>query len=443
MRGLRSFLVLLVIALGLGAYAIFVESKRTPGESEAREKAFAIEAPAIQRLDITASSGEETKLEKQDDTWRIVSPVEAAADASAVSDVTGTLASLEIQRVVDEKPADYAEYGLAPPRLAVSFAAADGAERLLQIGGKTPTGGDMYARLGGEDRVFLVQAYLDSSLDKKPFDLRDKSVLKFTRSDVDSVAINRGDTTIRLVKNGADWRLKSPLDARAEYGAVEGVIGRIESGRMSAITAEGPDLDLKAYGLDTPATTVAIGAGSASATLEVGTAADDGKVYARDPSRPLVFTVDKGIADELDKDAGDFRQQDLFEFRPFNATRIEFVRGDRTDAFERVKGENGDTWRRTAPEEKDVDTAKVDAVLSAFSNLRAASFVDSTRGTGLDQPAVVVSVRYGTGDDQRSEKVAFGRAGDEAFAAPEGEPGGAKLDAAAFDAALKALDEAQ
>jgi len=440
MRGLRSFLVLLVVALGLGAYAIFVESKRTPGESEARDKVFTIEAPAIQRLDIKASSGEETKLEKQDDTWRLVSPVEAAADATAVSDVTGTLASLEIQRVVDEKPADYAEYGLAPPRLEVAFAGADGADRQLQIGGKTPTGGDLYARVAGQDRVFLVQAYLESSLDKKPFDLRDKSVLKFTRSDVDSVTIDRGGRTIQLAKSGSDWRLKRPLDARAEYGTVEGVIGRIESGRMSAITAEGPDLDLKAYGLDEPATTVIIGAGSASATLEVGKA-DDGKVYARDPSRPLVFTIDKGIADELDKDAGDFRQKDLFEFRPFNVTRIEFVRGDRTDTFEKVKGDDGDTWRRTAPEEKDVDTSKMDAVLSAFSNLRAQSFVDSTGGAGLERPAVVVTARFGTGDDQRSETVAFGRAGDLAFAAPEGEPGAATLDATAFDAALKALDE--
>jgi len=267
--------------------------------------------------------------------------------------------------------------------------------------------------------------------------------LKFTRSDVDSVAIDRDGRTIRLAKSGADWRLKAPLDARAEYGTVEGVIGRVESGRMSAITAEGGDLDLKAYGLDQPAATITIGAGSASATLTIGAAAEDGKVYARDVSRPLVFTIDKGIADELDKAAGDFRQKDLFEFRPFNATRIEFVRGDRIDAFEKVKGDDGDTWRRTAPEEKDVDAAKMDAVLSAFSNLRAASFVDSTGGTGLGQPAVVVAARFGTTDDQQSEKVAFGKAGDEAFAAPEGEPGAAKLDAAAFEAALKALDEIQ
>ena len=443
MRGLRSFLVLLVVAAGLIAYVYFVESKRTPGEPDAREKAFTIEASAIQRLDVTASSGDETTLAKQDDAWRIVEPVDTAADSAAVSEITGSLASLEIQRVVDEKPAYYAEYGLAPPRIEVAFAGADGAEHRLQLGGKTPTGGDMYARLAGQDRVFLVQAYLDSSFDRKPFDLRDKAVLTFTRSDVDRLTIESGGGAIRLEKSGADWRLKSPLDARAEYGTVESVIGRIDSGRMNAIAAEGAGLDLKAYGLDTPATTVTIGAGSASATLAIGRTTDDNTVYARDVSRPLVFVVDKGLADELGKTAADFRQRDQFEFRPFNATRIEFVRGERTDVFEKVEGEDGDTWRRTAPEEKDVDTTKMDAVLSAFSNLRAESFADSTRDAGLDRPAVVVSVRFGTADDQQTEKVVFGIAGDQAYAAPDGEPGAAKLDRASLDAALKALDEIQ
>jgi len=443
MRGLRSFLVLLVVAVGLVAYAYFVESKRTPDESEAREKVFTTEASAITRLDITASSGEETTLEKQDDAWRIVEPVRAGADSPVVSGIASSLASLEVQRGVDDKPADYAQYGLAPPRMAIAFAGADGEQTRLEIGSKTPTGGDTYARLAGQDRVFLIQGYLDSTFDRKTFDLRDKAVLKFTRSDVDSLALENGSRTIRLEKSGADWRLNSPLDARAEYGTVEGVIGRIESGRMSAIAAEGADLDLKAYALDTPAVTVTVGAGSASATLAIGKATDDGKVYARDLSRPLVFTVDKALADEFDKSAADFRRQDAFEFRPFNATRIEFVRGDRTDAFEKVTGEAGDTWRRTAPEAKDVESAKIDALLSAFSNLRAQSFVDSTRATGLDRPLVVVSVRFGAGEDHQTEQVAFGRAGDEVYAAPQGEPGAAKLDATAFENALKALDDIQ
>lgn len=442
MRGLRSLLVLVVIAVGLGAYVYFVESKRTPGEDETREKVFAVETSDIGRLTVRASSGDETRLVKQDDAWRIVEPVDADADDTAVSEITGSLASLEIERVVEE-PASDVEYGLAPPRVEIAFTAADSAEQRLHLGDHTPTGGDLYARVAGQDRIFLVRAHLDSSFDKKPFDLRDRSLLKLQRGEVDSLAIARGGRTIRLEKSGAAWRLAEPIDARAEYSTVEGVIGRIESGSMSAIVAEGTDIDLKPYGLDRAETTVAVGAGSASAILAIGGATDDGKLYARDLSRPLVFTVDGSFADELGKTADDLRQRDLFGFRPFNAMRIEFVRGDRADVFEKAKGDEGDTWHRTSPTEQDVDATKMDAVLSAFSNLRAESFADTTRGTGLDRPTVVVTAEFGTTDDRQTETVSFGRAGDEAFAAPEGEPGAAKLDASAVDAALTALDEIQ
>ena len=44
MRGGRSLLVLLVVALGLGAYIYFVESKRDPAGADAKEKAFSVVA---------------------------------------------------------------------------------------------------------------------------------------------------------------------------------------------------------------------------------------------------------------------------------------------------------------------------------------------------------------------------------------------------------------
>jgi hypothetical protein len=41
----------------------------------------------------------------------------------------------------------------------------------------------------------------------------------------------------------------------------------------------------------------------------------------------------------------------VFEFRPFNARRVEIVRGDETHAFEKRAGEDAaDTWHRVAPE---------------------------------------------------------------------------------------------
>jgi hypothetical protein len=76
MRGLRSFLVLLVVAIGLGAYIYFVERKRPSAEDAAtkREKVFTVESSAIEELEIQSEKGERTKLTKTGGAWRIVAP---------------------------------------------------------------------------------------------------------------------------------------------------------------------------------------------------------------------------------------------------------------------------------------------------------------------------------------------------------------------------------
>jgi len=443
MRGLRSLLILVVLALGLGAYAYFVESKRDPGSATPpREKVFTVESSAITALTVTSEGGDRTALEKREAGWQIVEPVEAKVDESEVTSLASSLSSLEIQRVVEEQPGDLAQYGLDAPRIAVEFKAGDVSGRVL-VGRKTPTGGDLYAKLASADRVFLIPAYLESSFNRTTFDLRDKDILAFARDGVDALEITGGPAPLRLAKAGADWRLTAPVAARADYSAVEGLVGRLDGGRLAGIVAEQPG-DLTAYGLDKPSLTVRVGSGSAQATLEIGKEAEEGKLYARDASRPMVFTVDKALADEFRKPAADLRRKDLFEFRPFNAKKVEIVRGDRTWAFEKVRGEGDDardTWTQTAPATAAPDAATLDAVLSAFSNLRAESFADATRGTGLDAPAVIFTVEFGSGEESRRERVAFGTSGDAAWAAIDGDAGAAKLDKAELDKALKALDD--
>ena len=126
--------------------------------------------------------------------------------------------------------------------------------------------------------------------------------------------------------------MTSPVDARADFGVIEGVVGRLNTAQMKALTA--PDGgDLKEYGLDKPEITVHLGSGSSQAGLAVGKSAGEGVVYAKDLSRPMVFTIESAVADELKKPADDFRIKDLFDARSFNTTRVEIVRGGQTVAY--------------------------------------------------------------------------------------------------------------
>ncbi len=446
MRGLRSTLVLFAVLVGLGAYIYFVEMKKpAPGAFPERDKVFQVESDRIVSLRISPASAETSVLEKGEDGWSLVSPTSARAEDAEVSSVTSAISNLEIERVVDEEPGDLAQYGLEDPVVEVAFKLeGEEQERRLQLGKKTPTGGHMYAKLAGEKRVFLVSGYLDSTFDKEPFDLRDKSILVFDRDKAAAVEIApRGGTRLELSKTGNEWRLVGPVEARADYGTVEGLVGRLHTAQMRSIVAEVAGAgDLKKYGLHQPQLTATVGLGSARATLELGEKTEEGTLYARDTSRSMVFTVDQSLADELRKPVDDYRRKDVFEFRTYNASRVEVTRGEETRAYEKSRGtepDETDAWRQVQPAAAELEQSTLESFLTKLSNLRAESFVPAGDKAGSGEIAATVTVRFD--DGQKEERVTFRRSGSDVFASRHDEPGFIKIEAERFEEALKAFDE--
>lgn len=445
MRGLPSTIALLVVLIGLGWYSYRLSNKPPESADSKQEKVFAsLQSDKIEEVRIKAAGGDTTTVKKVEGGWQVVDPMTAKADESEMSGLTSGLTSLNVTRVVDENPSDLKEYGLAEPRVDVAFkASGDTDYRHLLLGEKTPTGSDVFARRNTDKRVFTIPAYQETTYNRSTFDLRDKTVIKFERDKVDGVEVTAGGKTLQLAKTGSDWKIVKPIQARADYGAVEGLIGKIESARMKAITSnDGNAADLKKSGLDKPEATVTLNLGSARATLVAGAKSDAGDLYVRDTSKPAVMTVESSLLDELKKGADDYRRKDVFEFRSFNASRIELTRGGQAVVFEKIKGQGDnpqDKWRRASPDPKDVDKDKMDSLLSRLSNMRAASFVESTAKTGLDSPALIVVVKYD--DGKKEERVTFGKTDSDAYAARPGEPGAAKIDATDLTEAMKTLDE--
>ena len=305
----RSFLLLLAVAAGIGAYVWFVEMNREPGAGDEvpRETLFTVEASQIQEVRITNEAGEQSTLKRAGDRWMLAEIAGVQADETEAGSIVTSLAGLEASRVVDEQPASLAEYGLDPPRITASFTDAAGKQQTLFIGSRTPTGGDLYARLADSPRVVLIGSYLEETFNRSRFDLRDKSVIDFPRDAVSAITITNASGTIALSRANGAWRMTTPSEAPAEDPIVEALISRLSSARMQSIV-DSPDA--AKMGLAKPAATVAVTAGPTRAVLEIGGPAGEGSVYARDPARNLVFTVESSLADELTKKPEEFRKQD-------------------------------------------------------------------------------------------------------------------------------------
>jgi hypothetical protein len=483
----RNTLILLVVAVALGAYVYFVEAKRTPAAEpgpngatpEARVKVFdKLDTNTIDDIKLKGSAGEQTHLKKNGNAWQIVEPLQSSADETEVTGVVTNIGTLEAERTVDEAPKDLAKYGLAQPKVEVEFTADKNTRKLL-IGSKTVTGGGLYAKLANQNKVVLIPAYLESTFDRTTFQLRDKSILKVDRDKVDSLEIDTAGsgtgktatpgTTLKFAKQGDSWKMTAPVAARTDSTAVDTLIGRIASGQMKSLAS--PDAnaaDLAKYGLARPEIQVTLGAGSARSALLIGKAAEGAAapstpptppvpgapppaagtdLYAKDAARPLVFTLEKAVADDVKKSPADFRLKDLFDARAFTATHLDITRGGSTTVFEKTKvkekddkgkeKEAVDKWTQTQPAAaKPVDAAKIEDVVSKVTGLRADSFADKLPAGATE--ALTVNTKFDEG--KKSEKVVIYKAGADYYATRPDDAGAARLPAAGVDEAIKALD---
>jgi hypothetical protein len=445
MRRLWSILALVVVLAGLGSYIYFVTWKQdadTPASKA--EKVFAgAGADKVNELTVHSESGDVTTVKKDGDTWKVVSPITARASDSDISAVTGAIAQLEVVKVIDDNPTTgLKEYGLDTPKLQVEFKSSDGKAGKILIGEKTATGSNLYAKRNDERRVFLIPQYQEASLNKSAFDLRDKAIMSLQHDKVGGVEVVADGKSMVFSKSGSVWTFVKPLAARADYSAVEGILGRIETAQMKSVVTNDPTpADLKKYGLDKPAATVNINMGGDRASFVVGGKADDDTVYARDGSKPAVVTVEKSLAEDLKKTVDDYRRHDIFESRAFSSTHVEITRGGQKLVLDRVKGQGdaGDTWHRASPNPGEADKEKVNKTLADLADINVTAFQSTTAKTGLEKPDMVISVKFD--DGKKSETITFGKSGADIFASRPDEPGAEKVEGGKYSDAVKEVDE--
>ncbi len=117
-------------------------------------------------------------------------PVARPVDSTAFSKMFQTYpAYFQIQKFINDRPTNLAEYGLAPPVASYELKDRKGQSIDLLIGNSLPDG-TVYAKLAGQPTVFTVnRSDIESVLDVTPFQLEDKFLLIPNIDNVDSFTI--------------------------------------------------------------------------------------------------------------------------------------------------------------------------------------------------------------------------------------------------------------
>jgi hypothetical protein len=403
---LATYVAVAVLA-GLGAYIYFVESKRGDTPEKAKEKVFAaFDKAKVEGLALSAPGQEEVDLAREKDAWRMTAPMATAADATEANAILTGLETLEMNEVVAEAPKDLAEYGLDNPRATVRVRVQGASAPLvLQLGDKTPDGGAVYARVPSAPRVFTIPAHLEASFTKKPFDLRDRSVLHVQRDAVASLDVKGPEGAYALAKDPkGEWSFVRPLRTRAGRWSVDALVGTLENLRMEAVASENAaPADLRKFGLVPPARAVTVGlTGGETRTLEIGSGASEGRHHVRVAGRPLVSIIPGALVGDLAKGMGELRAKRLLEISTYEVEGFDVEAGGTKRVYARTssKDEQGTDvhkWKRTAPEAKDLDSNKIQDALFAVGGLEVLEFIDAPQpldAYGLQAPALRVALRH-------------------------------------------------
>jgi hypothetical protein len=395
----------LAVAAALGAYIWFVERKRPePTEEKPKEKVFTFDRSKVNAITLAPQGGDEIRLVKEKDAWRMTAPTDVAADSSQVDSLLSSLDGLQAEDVVSEAPGPLKDYGLDQPKRTVRLTVEGQKDPLvLAMGDKTPDGGALYARTPDKPRVFTIASYLESSVDKKPFDLRDRDLLHVKRDAVRTLEVTGPEGAYALSRNaGGEWAFTTPVASQAGRWAVDGLLGSLESLRMDSVADEAPK-DLKAFGLDKPSRTVTLVlADGTRKTLEMGTANADKKYPVRVSDRPMVALVPQALSDQLAKGMGELRSKRVLEVSTYDVSGFDVLSGGTTRTYARSSSKDKDgmevsKWRRTAPDAKDLETSKVQDALFAIGGVEVSDFVDQPAAPatyGLDNPSLKVTLKF-------------------------------------------------
>jgi hypothetical protein len=459
----------LVVLAALGSYLWFVERKKEIKPEGERDKVtvLAVDKTKAREVEIV-SGGDALKVTKDGAGWKVVKPFTAPADASAVDSILSSLEKVEADEVVTEKAASLTDFGLDKPSRTVSVALEGAAAPVaLQFGAKSPDGASLYASQPGSAKVYLLPSWIEGSFDKKPFDLRDRDLLHVKRDDVRQLEVSGAEGGYALARTDAgDWAFTKPLATRAGRWAIDGLLGTVENLRMESVAAENADAsEITRFGLDQPSRTVALVTKDGQAkTLEIGAGVPDAqpspspspaakgekpapprptKYYARAKGSGLVAVVPATLADDLAKGMGELRAKRLLEVATYEAEGIEIAAAGakKTYAKSTTKDKDGfdkSQWRRTAPDKKDLDAAKVEDALFKLG-AEATEFVDQPQAPaayGLDAPVLRVTVRA-----KGETSVEVGRKDGVYYARRTGDSAVLKLDPAKADELLKAFGE--
>ena len=376
--------------------------------------------------DKDSTSGSSTiNCEKRLDTWHVTYPIEAKADVQEIENLLSELRALQVSTFeADNTAANVAarleKSGLDTPRIQVKL--TDGNNTYaLDIGSVVPsengTQEHVYVKAVPQESIYTVSDDIYKLLNKSVFDLRDKRVIDFQRTDTTRIAISirrkqDRETTVCTKNYDNTWELQTPTGkVKADAKAVDDLLFGVDSLEATAFIDD-PDKNLASYGLAPPSIEVAFTQRGQEkpAVLRIGDYTEDGTVYVKAEQSNQVAGVKRPLIDKIALGAAWLRDKQVLNFHIDDAIRLT-LHGEESLTCQRL----GTNWRLTSPVKEEANNAEVNAIIYELDDLMADTFVRGEPAltdaiTGFSTPQIQLTIEL------RNQKVYTLQVGNQAEA---------------------------
>ena len=344
--------------------------------------------------------------EERDGTWHVIHPLEVKADTEEIEILLSELRSLKVSSFeADGADANVLtrleKAGLDAPRLQMKLTDGDNTYTLgigASVGSETGTQGRVYVKATVyQDAVYTVSEDIYNLLNKSVFDLRDKRVTDFQRTDTIRFEIKQGtETTVGTRNFDNIWELQTPTGKiKADADAVSDLLFGVDS-LEAAVFIDNSTQNLASYGLASPSIKVAFTQRGEenSAVLFIGDYAQDGTVYVKAEQSDQVTRVKRALIDKIALGTAWLRDKQVLNFHIDDAIRLtSTLAGEEPFTCQRL----GTNWRLTAPVREDANNTEVNAIMYELDDLTADAFIGSKStptdaATGFSKPSVQLTI---------------------------------------------------
>ncbi len=245
-----------------------------------------------------------------DGTWKLTEPVASAAEQNDVEDFINAVARLRADEMVAEKPSDLKPYGLDKPQLTWRFLSGTKEVLNLVVGGADKSGRRHYAKLGGGDVVFLLDAPTTARV---LAEYRSRAVwaAPLDAAQVEGVRFGYERNPFSLDKVDGLWEVAGKPGEVVKVQSVNDALDALARLRVERYVLDA-GADPKLYGLDPPVLSIEIRTRDGKRTLEIGrTEGDSKRYYARvpDKGRSDVFLISEADGARLVRDLAAFTEK--------------------------------------------------------------------------------------------------------------------------------------